>query len=263
MDLVAIAQSIWRHKLATIPVILLTCLGVVYVGVLKPATYQADASYILLAPPAPPTSDQIAKQPALGHIDTSNAYLRFGDLSIVVDLLSQSLSTDAARQQLVSQGADPRFTVAPSVSYGTSAPIIQITGVGSSALAAIRSAQLVSRAASKTLYQLQRAQGTNPAYMIKTLVVSRPDRAQLQVSNKLRSVIAVLALGAILLFIVVSTMSGLMERWASRKVRPIAEAQDGPVALPNHGPAVRPQSTLPYGHSGDPESTTTRALTRA
>jgi hypothetical protein len=248
MDLVAIAQSVWRFKLATIPVILLAFVGVVYMGALKPATYQADASYILMAPPTPPTADQIQKDPALGRINTNNPYLRFGDLSVVVDLLTQSMATDAARQMLVNQGADPRYTLAPSADFGASAPIIQISGVGSSAYSAIRSAQLVSKATIKMLYDLQRAQGTNSAYMITTLAVSTPTTALLQVSSKLRSVIAVLALGAILLFVVVSTMSGLAARRASRSKLGTADdaLEERPAALPHpiHPSAEEPRVAL-------------------
>jgi hypothetical protein len=249
MDLVAIAQSVWRYKLVTIPVILLTFVGVVYMGVLKPATYQADASYILMAPPAPPTADQIAKDPALGRINSNNPYLRFGDLSVVVDLLTQSMATDATRQALVNQGADPRYTLAPSADFGAAAPIIQISGIGSSAYSAIRSAQLVSKATIKMLSDLQRAQGTNPAYMITTLTVSAPTTALLQVSSKLRSVIAVLALGAILLFVVVSTMSGLAARRAPHRLRATDEAvEELLVALPHSiDPSVEePPVALPH-----------------
>jgi hypothetical protein len=241
LDLVTIARSVWRHKLATIPVVLLTALGVVYVGALKPGTYQANASYILMAPPAPPTAAQIATNPALGRINTNNAYLRFGDLSIVVDLLTQSMTTDAARQGLVNEGADPRYTLAPSANFGASVPIIQITGVGSSAQTAIRSAQLVSQATINTLYKLQSAQGTNPGYMITTLAVSTPTSAQLQVSSKLRSVIAVLALGAILLFVVVSMMSGPAGWRASRKRLATADgAAEAPIAVPEQQPVFDP-----------------------
>jgi hypothetical protein len=246
MDLIAIAQSVWRYKLATIPVILLTLVGVVYMGVLKPATYEADASYILMAPPAPPTTLQIAKDPALGRINTNNAYLRFGDLSIVVALLSQSMTSNTNRQALVNEGADPRYIIAPSNAFGGVAPIIQISGIGSTAYSAIRSAQLVSKATVNTLHKLQSAQGTNPAYMITTLAVSAPTQAQIQISSKLRTVISVLALGAMLLFVVVSTMSGLEDRRTRRKLRATGDAaEELSFALPQHQPQVRAEPTVP------------------
>jgi hypothetical protein len=217
---------------------------------LKPATYQADASSILMAPPAPPTPEQIAKNPALGRINTNNSYLRFGNLSIIVSLLSQTLTTQGEQQALVNQGADPRYTVALSDLYSTGAPIVQITATGDSAYSAIRTAQLVSRALNQTLYTLQHAQGTNPAYMITTLEISTPAHAQLMVSSKLRSVIAVLGLGALMLFVVISTMSAR----AQRRVSPRRAATDPVVAEPlaTFAPPQHPlhsQSPAPDRHS--------------
>jgi hypothetical protein len=65
---------------------------------------------------------------------------------------------------------------------------------------------------------MQKAQGTNAQYMISALEISAPDHAQLEVSSKLRSVIAVLAIGVIMLFVVVSIASGLAQRRRSPKL---------------------------------------------
>ena len=42
MDLISIFRAVWRHKLATIPVILFTCLGAFYVVAVKAPVYQAS-----------------------------------------------------------------------------------------------------------------------------------------------------------------------------------------------------------------------------
>ena len=65
MDLFSIGGTLWRHKRVSIPVILLTLLGVVYVLAFQAATYQADAKVLLTNPPASPTAVQIAQDPAL------------------------------------------------------------------------------------------------------------------------------------------------------------------------------------------------------
>ena len=61
MDLLSIPRAIWRQKLATIPVILLTVLGVFYVVAVKPPVYQATASFLLVNPSAPPTQRRLPR----------------------------------------------------------------------------------------------------------------------------------------------------------------------------------------------------------
>jgi hypothetical protein len=226
MDLLSIMQTIWRHRIATIPVIALTVLGCFYVVAVKAPVYEATASYILFDPPAPPTPEEIAADPALGRIKTDNPYTRFGEQSVVVDVLSRTMSADAARQALIRKGADSRYIVQGSASFGMSSPIIQITGVGSSSKAALDTATIVSNAVKSELDRMQAAYGTDARYRIKPLQIDFPDRAQLRASGKIRMLVGVLALGGILIFLVVSFLNGVAE-WRSQGRVEGAE-QEGP-----------------------------------
>jgi hypothetical protein len=240
MDLIAIAQSIWRHKFATLPILALMMFGAFYVIEIKKPMYQATSSYILLAPPAPPSASQIQRNPALARIHSDNPYLRFGDLSIVVQLLTQRISTDTARQALVKEGADNRYTAAPSVQIGATAPIIQITGIGSSARSAMRSASLVGQAIASQLDSLQAAANVNKTYWISMLQLQAPDQAQAKVSSKVRTLIAFMALGIVLMFVVISVLKALAER-----KEPGAISQQGGLASPHqpNGAASTPFDT--------------------
>jgi hypothetical protein len=211
-------QRIWKHKLATIPVIALTVIGVAYMVVVKPKTYQAQASYLLIPPPQPPTPQQIAAHPALAKLNTNNPYVRFNDLTVIVSLLSQAASSSSTRSQLLAQGADPNYTIGPDVQFGTD-PIVQITGSGPTPAAAIKSATVVGKATTQLLTTLQAQQGVSPQYMISALPLNGPARAQLQVSSLLRKAVTVLALGLIMLFLVVSTLSGIDERRENKRPR--------------------------------------------
>lgn len=217
MDLFSILQTVWRHKLATLPVMILTVVLAVYVVAIKAPVYEAKASYLLINPPAPPTQAQIQHDPQLADINTDNPYTRFGDLTIVAGLISQEVTSDQARATLVNEGADPRYDVAPNVQMGSAIPIVEITGVGATSQGAIQSANIVSRAVLGRLRALQVAQHVDSRYLISTLPVDLPDRAQLQTSGKVRSLIAVLALGSVLLFVVVSVMKAWEERRASTR----------------------------------------------
>jgi capsular polysaccharide biosynthesis protein len=219
MDLLSIIWTVWRHKFAVLPVILLTVIGAFYVIKIKPPVYQAASSILLVNPPAPPTAAQIAADPGLAGINANNPYTNFGNLTIVVDVVINLVTADSSQQALVQAGADPRYQVALSSAFD-SPPIIQITGVASSAQEAIKTANLVAGAATADLRQIQANQGVNNLYMIKPIQLVRPTRAQLTVSGKLRTLIAVLALGAILLLVVVSMSEALARRRPDRPDRP-------------------------------------------
>jgi hypothetical protein len=209
MTLLLIARKVWRYKLATLPILLLVLLGSFYVVAIKEPVYEASSTYILVNPPAPPTEEEIARDPTLGRSGTDNPYTRYSDQSVVVQVLASRLDSDAAREALEKQGADPDYTVAPSVEFGFTAPIVQIAGTGSSPEAAVRTASMVGDSLSRELDRMQQARGVEPKYRIDIQPVVAPHDAKLKASGKLRSLVAVFALGAILLFIVVSVAEAL------------------------------------------------------
>lgn len=226
MDLLLILRKMWRHRFVTLPIIALTVLGAFYVIAVKAPEYKVSSSYVLINPPPPPTADQIARNPALGRINPNNPYTRFSDQSVIVSLLSSSLSADAARQQLVNEGADPRYTVSPDLQLGYSSLVVQVEGVGSTPQAAVHTAQLVGAALSQELQRVQASQGVNPHYRIRTQQVVAPNSPTQQLSSTLRPLVGVLAIGAILLLLGVSAAEALDTLRAEWRERGLSD-QDG------------------------------------
>lgn len=218
MDLFTLVGTIWRHRIATIPVILITIVGMAYVMVLKPPTYKASAEILLANPPNPPTAAQIAADPALGKINWNNPYLGYGNLVLVADVVIDLVNSAAVQNVLVQQGADPNYTVALDNAF-ENPPIIQASGTGSSSAAAIKSAQLVAGEVIQSLYQIQAEQQVNSHYMIKGSEFVKPMVATSSSSGKLRSLVAFTALGLILLLIAVSISQSLENRKLTRKSR--------------------------------------------
>ena len=107
MDLLTLAGTLWRHKLAVIPVIVVTVLAMFYIVVVEPPTYKATASVLLVNPPSAPTSQQIAADPALGRLNTNNPYNSLNNLDYVADVLIEVVTAPAAKQQIVASGAGP------------------------------------------------------------------------------------------------------------------------------------------------------------
>ena len=261
VDLLAVARRFWRYKLLTLPVVVLTLVAAAYVVAVQPPVYQAQASFVLLNPPPPPTAEDIARDPSLGKLETDNPYTRSGDQSVIMQVLSSTIDGDAARRALVSAGADLRYTVMPAMEFGFATPTLQVTALGATPESAVRTAKIVSQAIARELDRMQEAQGVAKDYRIKPLAVRTADRAQLQASGKLRTLVGVLAFGAVLLFIVVSVTDALdnlrRERWAS-------DAGDGDplddlwTDVPQGGPADGlngDDDIAAYGngrHAGDP-----------
>jgi hypothetical protein len=252
VDLLMIVRKVWRYRLLTLPVVILTLVGAVYVVGFKQPVYEAKASFALLNPPAPPTAEDIARDPSLAKVKSDNPYTRFGDQSVIIELLSSTMSGESARTALVKAGADSRYTVAPSADFGSASPIVQINAVGWSAATAIRTAEIVANAARKELDRMQEAQSVDVKYRIKALPVTTPDQAQLQASGKLRMLVGVLVLGAVLLFLVVSVADAL-DSLRRERMEHLAMDWEGPLddpwqaefdveAAPTNG---RPAADLP------------------
>jgi hypothetical protein len=236
VDLLHIAQKFWRYRLITLPVIALTLLGALYVVAIKAPVYKVSSSWVLINPPPPPTADDIARDPALGRINPNNPYTRFSDQSVIVSLLSSSLSSDSARQQLKDAGADPRYTVAPDVQLGYSSS--------------------VGTALTREVDRVQTAQNVDPRYMIKAQQVVAPSSPEQQISSKLRPLIAVLAIGAILLLLAVSAadaLDRLRVDWRERDMRGKGHEGDaiGGTATRN-GAGPRTEDVPATADKGDP-----------
>lgn len=247
MDLFSIGGTLWRHKRVSIPVILLTLLGVVYVLAFQAATYQADAKVLLTNPPASPTAVQIAQDPALAK--TNNPFANLGNLTYVADTLIDEVSAPADKDTLTEAGAS-RYQVALADGDQTSIPpAIDITGTAANAQAAMQTAQLVATAISSDLNKLQVSQHVQSKYMINAVEYVTPASAT-KVSGKLRVAAGVVAIGLIVLLVSVSIAQGREEQKNRRSRREKrSDYSEGRHRDPADSEAELPdgESRRPYG----------------
>jgi capsular polysaccharide biosynthesis protein len=219
MDLFTIAATMWRHKIATIPIIVIILIGAAYIMVVKPPTYTSNAEVLLVSPPAGPTTAQIAADPALGKVDTNNPYLAYGSLVQVADVVIEVANSPTVATTLQSEGVTSKFTVALDNSF-QNPPIIQVSGTGSNSAVATNTATLVTAEVIDALHQIQVAQKVNPAYMITAQEYVKPTLATKSSSSKLRLLIGFVALGLILMLIAVSIAQSLERRRNARNAAP-------------------------------------------
>jgi hypothetical protein len=248
MDLLSIARKIWRYKLLTLPVFLLTFCGAVYAVAIKDPVYEAKSSYLLINPPAPPTPEELAQDPTNRGRSADNPYTRFADQSVVVQVLTSALSSEPARRKLTDAGADSRYTVAPIAGLGYSSPIVEITGVGRSPETAIRTADLVANALMRELKRMQDEQGVDPEYEIRTQQIAAP-HAELRASGQARMLVAVLVGGAVLMFLVVSVAEAVSGLRLERRERALWEGPVGDGETWSAGPwPPPPEAGIDPGH---------------
>jgi hypothetical protein len=184
-----------------LPLAVLVLAGWYYVLAVKTPTYEAAATYILVDPPAPPISVQMT--------GSDNPYLRFSNDAVLVEVLATRLTSEQGRRRLASQGADPNYTAQSNTELGFSAPILQVTGTGTTPAAAIRTAYLVGRAMTAELARMQGIRRVEKRYRIRAAAVVAAHDATLKGAGRIRGLLAVFALGAILMFVLISFLDAV------------------------------------------------------
>lgn len=204
MDVLAVVRALKRHWRLTIPIVVLVAMAGMYVVFFSSSSYEATSTYVLFSPPAAPTPEEIRADPALELVHSDNPYARM-DQPVVIDILTKRVNSDAVRNRLVAAGADRRYEVTTGGLYGMIAsPTADIKSTASSPQGAIKTVKQVGAEFQQNLVRLQTAQGTDPKYMVRAEPVDPPTSATAVVSSRVRSLVAILGLGALLLFVAVS-----------------------------------------------------------
>jgi hypothetical protein len=209
MDVFTIGGTLWRHKWVSIPLVLLTLLGMVYVLALRPPTYQAKADILLTNPPASHTAFQIAQEPSLAKMN--NPLANLSSLTYVAEVLINSVTAPAAKAELTRAGVSGYQAVLDNASESNVPPAIDVAATDRKAHAAMRSAQLVASAISSELVQLQASQHVQNKYMITAVEYVTPSSAT-KSSGNLETAAGVAAIGLIALLVAVSMAQGRAEQ---------------------------------------------------
>jgi hypothetical protein len=194
MDVLSLLRLVIRHWRATTPAALLTVIGLVAAFQFSSPTYEATGSVVLLGPPEPPdvtNGPASASPPDVGQ----NPFARYGDLSVVADILARVMDSDSKRAEFESEGVSDYAVVANGgLQRG---PVVEVTGHGPNPEAATGSADLVLKEVDTVLSELQKAESADPDYFINTAPLDPPSTATAMYGSTLRAAIAVLALGVL------------------------------------------------------------------
>jgi hypothetical protein len=209
MDLMSIIREAWKGKWVVLPVLLITLVGAAYVLVVRPPEYASNSALALIYPPAAPTTSQIARDPALGKVNADNPYAAYGDLTVVGAVVQQAMGGDGIVDALRKEGVEDGYSITSDPT--TTNPIIHVEGVGATPAAALRATTILGQQIGTTLNQLQANERVADHYRITAQVLNTPSAPTLKISTKLRSLIAVLVAGLIMMFIALSIRRGIVE----------------------------------------------------
>jgi hypothetical protein len=174
---------------------------------------------VLLNPPAVPTATQARPDiPA----EFQNPYVRFGDLSVVVDILVRITGSKEVVDSLKAKGLEGTFTIAANRDFYRG-PIVDVVAEHTSSASAINDTKLVIQEIQDELVTLQTQQGTDPSYFIRAEIVVGADRATTVLSGTLRLLIVGAGLGGML-----TIGSGLLADAIGRRRRRRRSASDDP-----------------------------------
>lgn len=182
MDLSSLLELLrrrWRVALPTF-VVVAALVGTLLV---RPPMQRANSTLVLLPSDTAQTN---ATAP-------SNPFERFGDISVVVDIVRRVVTSDATVRDLKARGLHGTFTVTANVD-STRGPILDVAADARNAQDAIGDVGLVVNEVNAQLASLQKAQGAQGRDFITSQVIVPASETTTIYSSMLRRLVVAVAL---------------------------------------------------------------------
>ncbi|MDR7160367.1 chain-length determining protein [Arthrobacter sp. BE255] len=213
MDPLTVLRTMWHHKAAVIPVMVITLLAAAYVFQFGPRYYQSTLSYALVNPKLP-TEKDIDAHPELSALNSDNPFLRSSDPALITEVLIARLNSKDMGKTLEDSGLSSDYSVARGINGNGF--VVTIAGTGDSEALAYETTKALGKVFEENLRAVQKVNGAEDRFLFTAFVVNPSDKATEQFSSRLRSVIMVLLGGAVLMFGAVS-LARSVETMRSRR----------------------------------------------
>jgi capsular polysaccharide biosynthesis protein len=223
MDASGSLHTLRKHWVLTSLLILLTLVAAAGMWVAKPGPYQSESQVVFLA------SQQSSK------VNGDNPYMSFNTtLTTTADLVRREVLDPQIVAQLGARGYTESYNVVNDPL--ATGPVLDITAVGGSQAAVEATQHAVTAEVKSELAQLQ--QGIAPENQITSLIVSSNTTPSLLVSKKARPLVAVLAVGLILILAIPQIVDASGRRRRGRR----PQGRQAPIPMPEAGaaPAAEP-----------------------
>jgi hypothetical protein len=244
VDLLSLMRLIRLHKAVSAIIVVATLGACLFVVFRAPETYEATSSYVLIEPPAPPTAAEIRADPNLRGAGSDNPYNRYSDPSVILNVVARKATDETVQQRAAKTGADVNFDVSPSRRFGGTSPILDVAASGPTEEEVLATLRFLGLQVAKELRQTQADEGVDPRYMFTTRVVESPEEATRLYSGTVRSLVGLLALGALVLVLVLAVLR-------SREIQ--RAGRSAPAAAPAGAAGPDPQTTPEPEPTPEPE----------
>jgi uncharacterized protein involved in exopolysaccharide biosynthesis len=207
MDLLSFTRTLWHHRWWSLPLVAVAIASVVYVGLAADRTYEARADLVLIGPPGPPTAAELESNPDLVGADLDNPYARVFDPTVITEIVARVVAVDRVNGEVPSG-----YRIETARRYGSAAPLVEISARASDPDVAAANARAVSNQFVAALQDLQAAEQVHPRSLITTRTVDDAENPREVLTQRLRAVVGVGAVGLVAIIVLVTMAQALAER---------------------------------------------------
>lgn len=216
MDLLSFIRTLWRHRWWTLPLVVVIAAATVFMGVAGDRTYEARADLVLIGPPGPPTAAEVEADPSLATARLDNPYARSFDATVITEIVARVIAAEGSGSALPTG-----YRIETARRYGSAAPLVEISARATDPVIASQNAQEISNRFVAALQDLQAVEDVHPRSLITTRSVDTGQDPQEVLTQRLRAVMGVAALGALILIIAITTAQAVADhRLTTRRLRP-------------------------------------------
>jgi capsular polysaccharide biosynthesis protein len=236
MDLITFVRTLWRHRWWTMPLVLVLVAGVGYVALATQKTYEARSDLVLIGPPGPPTAAELDADPSLAMARLDNPYARAFDPTVITEIVARVMAADRDLGVLPSG-----YRIENARRYGSNAPLVEISARAADPATASRHASVVSARFVNALQQLQDVEGVHPRALITTRSVDTGQEPREVVTQRLRAILGVAALGMLILIIAITTAQAISEHRRTNRPNsapPFDPREHGTSVVAAHSPST-------------------------
>ena len=213
MDASGSLHTLRKHWVLTSLLILLTLVAAAGMWVAKPGPYQSESQVVFLA------SQQSSK------VNGDNPYMSFNTtLTTTADLVRREVLDPQIVAELGARGYTESYNVVNDPL--ATGPVLDITAVGGNQAAVEATQHAVTAEVKSELALLQ--QGIAPQNQITSLIVSSNTTPSLLISKKARPLVAVLAVGLILILAIPQIVDASGRRRRDRR----PQGRQAPIPMP-------------------------------
>lgn len=186
MDFLSAVRVVLRRWPIVLGALVLSVLAAYLAARSVAPSYQAEGSALLVGP-------QGATIPGNEEPQLDNPYTRLDNSTLVLTAVAVQIMDDSSiRESLRDEGAAPDYVVGRAED-GT--PVLGVVATDADPAIALKTVGLVLDRLNDELDIRQAEAGAPPESRVRSIVVTRPDRASEQLGGRIRAFIAVAALG--------------------------------------------------------------------